>query len=99
MEARALRYCARCPVRRECVLDALTYEEAATDPITGYRSRKPMPSGIAGGSTEWQRREIHRRTDLSNIEKAEALEWQFLNEVVPLILSPSERPTVSTGES
>jgi Transcription factor WhiB len=98
MEGRALRYCARSPVRRECAFDALAYETAAVDPVTGYRPRKPMPSGIAGGSTEQQRRELHRR-DLTIQQKAEVLEWEFQTGVLPLILAPQERATACTGGS
>lgn len=86
-EARALRFCSRCSVRRECALDVLVYE------VEGQR--RPLPSGVAGGSTERQRRALHRR-DLSITEKAEEIEDCFLKEVVPLILAPSESPMVST---
>jgi len=55
-----------------------------------------MPS-VAGGSTEQQRRELHRRSDLSITDKAEEVEQRFLRQIVPLILAPSESPTVSTG--
>jgi len=97
MEARALRYCARCPIRRECALDVLAYEMGATDPMTGDRTRKPKPEGVAGASTAEQRRRAHREGGTIE-EKASKLEWQFLNQIAPLTLSPSEHPTVCSAE-
>lgn len=45
-EARALAWCARCPVRAECLAYALAV----------------LPDGIAGGMTARQRRELRRTT-------------------------------------
>jgi hypothetical protein len=49
-EGRPMRICARCPVRRECLIDTLRFEEGTTDPMTG-RWRRRLPVGVFGGCT------------------------------------------------
>ena len=51
---RARRICARCPVRRECLIEALTYEAGKRNPETGRWDRK-LPFGVWGGVTPDER--------------------------------------------
>jgi hypothetical protein len=45
---RGMRICSRCPVRRQCLEDALTYEDGRRDPVSGRWMRK-LPVGVYGG--------------------------------------------------
>ena len=45
---RAQRICAECPVRKNCLEDALRYEEGQRVPLTGKWSRR-NPAGVWGG--------------------------------------------------
>lgn len=55
-EVDALAVCAGCPVLFECRADVLAFERS------GYRWRK-SPTGVVGGLTAEQRREIYRAED------------------------------------
>lgn len=87
-EARALRVCARCPVRSACLMDVLDYERESIDPITGHRGRN-HPQGVFGGTTALMRRD-RRLSGLSVEERAEVLEAWFKLRVAPTILAPTE---------
>jgi WhiB family transcriptional regulator, redox-sensing transcriptional regulator len=52
--SRARRICARCPVRRECLSEALTVE-TAVKPFGDYRLTRRLPAGIWGGWNETER--------------------------------------------
>jgi hypothetical protein len=86
-EVVALRWCARCPVRRECLVDVLNFEQGYIDPVSGRR-RAAFPMGIAGGSTPRQRRKL--KTGTIN-EKAKEIEWYFMRSIAPRILTSDEK--------
>jgi hypothetical protein len=54
------RVCAKCPVRKECLLKGLADEEGYNDPATGLW-RRLLPFGIWGGHTALERHAPHVR--------------------------------------
>ena len=92
-DARAKRICARCEVRRECLTEALTNEQATTSIVRNVRLPKPseraLPVGIWGG----QNAEERHAKDLEHLpipERVDLLEARF-HEMSPRWLTASER--------
>jgi len=86
---RALRTCAKCPVRKPCLETALTWEEPRWLEIPGRWSR-PLPEGVWGGTRPAERhtRAVIHRDDCPKrgcrgcrpiAERIEILEDTFVN--------------------
>jgi WhiB family redox-sensing transcriptional regulator len=99
LAGRARRVCARCPVRRECLSEALRNEDGRDNMLTGKWNRR-LPFGIWGGLTPAERHDKRIRhlpdCDLNHCsgcrpleETLDALEAVFRREV-PRWLTPSE---------
>lgn len=54
LHRRAKRVCARCPVRKECLKEALLYEAGKMSEETGKWERR-LPHGVWGGHTAQER--------------------------------------------
>jgi hypothetical protein len=102
LAGRARRVPARCPVRRECLADALRYEDGRDNSLTGRWDRR-LPFGIWGGLTPAERHDKRIR-HLPDCERSrcagcrrleetlDALEAVFRREA-PRWLTPSETIT------
>jgi hypothetical protein len=84
--ARALRTCAGCTVRRECLTDQITWE----------RHDERKAEGTFGGSTDRMRRDARLR-GLTVEQRVEVLTEWFEQEIAPTILAKGERLVNSTG--
>jgi hypothetical protein len=101
LHRRAKRVCAKCPVRKPCLEDALSHEEGRTDPATGIWTRK-LAYGVWGGHTPQDRHMRNIRHYPECVckrpypgcrpisERVELLEELFMGEIARH-LTPDER--------
>ena len=96
LHRRAKRICAKCPVRMECLKDALLYEAGQMDPATGKWARR-LPWGVWGGHTDAERHAecrtvAGRHSCPGNVQKhAERLERKFQSNIVRLLTAEERR--------
>jgi hypothetical protein len=96
LHRRAKRICAKCPVRMECLKDALLYEAGKMDRATGKWARR-LPWGVWGGHTD-QERHAECRTVAGRHacppkvqEHAQRLERKFQSNIVRLLTREERR--------